>query len=83
MSEYFVFRTAKITGPFLAPCVVASKYLPLQSLSIHEGVLSSFVFTSLSLFPFHSLFIDLDDVAVWILRQGVLSIQSPTIHLKK
>lgn len=27
MSEFFVFRTAKITGPFLAPCVVASKSL--------------------------------------------------------
>ncbi|KAG0275166.1 ergosterol biosynthesis protein [Linnemannia exigua] len=27
MSEFFVFRTAKITGPFLAPCVVATSSL--------------------------------------------------------
>ncbi|KAF9422898.1 ergosterol biosynthesis protein [Podila epigama] len=27
MSEYFFFRTAKITGPFLAPCIVATSSL--------------------------------------------------------
>ncbi|KAF9994350.1 ergosterol biosynthesis protein [Modicella reniformis] len=27
MSEFFVFRTAKITGPFLAPCIVATSSL--------------------------------------------------------
>ncbi|KAF9082048.1 ergosterol biosynthesis protein [Mortierella sp. AD031] len=27
MSEFFVFRTAKITGPYLAPCVVATSSL--------------------------------------------------------
>ncbi|KAF8984751.1 ergosterol biosynthesis protein [Entomortierella lignicola] len=27
MSEFFVFKTAKVTGPFLAPCVVATSSL--------------------------------------------------------
>ncbi|KAF9174869.1 ergosterol biosynthesis protein [Mortierella sp. AD010] len=27
MSEFVVFRTAKITGPFLAPCIVATSSL--------------------------------------------------------
>ncbi|KAF9164213.1 ergosterol biosynthesis protein [Actinomortierella ambigua] len=27
MSEFFVFRTAKISGPFIAPCIVATSSL--------------------------------------------------------